>query len=859
MDLVGGGGGADLAPIPVAAERSRGLVTPEQDAERKAESSKHHPKSAADICMLELLNVVRPIRESCFSEQQIDMLFNLWREFMIQRFKAGEDSKSAREDVDRLFSNATSVSRKYNALRLDQGTGAGGSGSSRIPAIGVNESLWVMGDESPTPFIAFLRRRPQVMDELRMSFKPLLTHTGMLESTDFVSLLVRYIYWLKNDKDRALNVIGVVDDSSASGTPTDAMVGNLQKNWTATRFHLAVMNESSHWRAVLIDRTSHTFEYYDPKGSTLDIAEPKTPLADQVGRLYEAARTLDPGILTKSMHIVNRGFNKHQSASGGAECGMYVVLFIHTRVAQVRTFEEFSSMEIAQDDCRALKNAFFTMPEHQQAKDVKTNKDYRLKFGDYDIRLAALDFSVYMAYLISILTRADQKQRIADDQAALLNMVRAPGDYVAIRVEGVRFQKDVLSVLPPEFMSYAGSDIWFSIIQEIVQDPLTKHLRKISSGEAVRSKNTVRKKIAMKIFNDIVGWSWQLGAPPGDVEKVNALMRQSIDQYYVNILSFDPDNKKRFETGMQPIAFVRECMARQDTVSFGVHFLRKVYSFVVSALRINVNTELNTKYPLQSVVTRPVTGSNIDEIRTKITACDRAIQQAYNLLRTTFTERMMITDQVRSPTLGSVSVAVPMQVEGVQPELVEQIAQMNKKDFESGALFSTGGLEPYNFPLNVAAFQAQYAVTLPEKFFLRQVNQPDMRRLLSNDTFMLYFGFIVTIVTHYAKARVMPSLTHSWENAAIMFESMIQMLTETETFSEKRKIICTLMTRLLRTYLEAPDTSSYSEQLRVVLERAKRYSDNCVANGDVDVELPYFKRIRDEFAEIKRRKMAGQA
>ena len=100
---------------------------------------------------------------------------------------------------------------------------------------------------------------------------------------------MRYFYWLKDDRLRAMNVIGVMDESATTGITTDSMVGNLQTNWNNFRFHLAVLNEGVHWYAVLIDRASHTFEYYDSLGRPLDISAPRTPLAEQVSSPAQAA------------------------------------------------------------------------------------------------------------------------------------------------------------------------------------------------------------------------------------------------------------------------------------------------------------------------------------------------------------------------------------------------------------------------------------------------------------------------------------------------------------------------------------------------------------------------------------------
>jgi len=788
-------------------------------------------------CLLELLNINKPLKESCFSDQQIDMLFNLWREFMYEKFQKGESSQQAREDIDKLYSNSTSVRRKYTALRLDQASSYDDKG---LPAISEHETSWVMGETSPTPFIKFLRQRPQVMEILRMSFKPNLLHSGMMEAPDIISLLMRYIYWLKDDKERSLNVIGVTDESAPSSLSLENMLNNLRNKWSTARFHVAMLNESTHWRAVLIDRKSHTFEYYDPLGHAIEIAEPKTPLAEQIRKLYELSRELDPELVTKSMHTTNRGFHKHQTE--GTECGMYVVLFLHSRVAHLKTFEQFSEIEIKSQTCKDLKEMFFTVPDHMKSVE-KQNKDYRLKYGDYDVRLAVIEYARYMEYVVNILSQYEQKTLIKNDQIKLLKMASEPGDYIAIRVEGMNVQKDLLSVLPTHFKDYAGADIWVAILQEIIQDPLTVHLRKISSGNSVRSKNSVRKKIALNLFNDLVGWSVQLGAPQESVNQLNLMMRQSIDNYYVTILKFDSDNKSRFEAGMQPMAFIRECMTRQDSVSFGSHFLREINNFVTSSLKINVASELNTKYLHKSIIVKPVSVNNINEIRDKINMCDQVIQQAYALLKSTFAERMSTVDSPLPPAVTpTTSLVLPMQTKSLQPVLVDQIVQLNRADMENQT-FLSAGIAPWNFPLNVPHFTSTQTVVLPEKFNLYSVNEADMKRLLSDETFKLYYAMAVMVAAHYINISQFGDLRL---NIPILTTSLIQFFNMTEPFTENRKLFCTFINQVYGVI-----KSKVPDELVVNLSR---YLQLCSSSNDIDSTLPFFQKVQSYYKAIADRK-----
>jgi len=814
--------------------QSSSNLTSEKATVEKLDKSEKSEGDRKEVCVLDLLNIPRPLKESCFSEKQIDMLFNLWKEFMYDRFKSGESPQQARDDVDRLYSSATTVKRKYNALRLDQSTGVGGVS----PAMADHEKIWVMSDgnnEDFTPFISYLRRQPQVMEILRMSFKPMLLHNGMLEAPDFMVVLLRYAYWLKDDKDRTLNVLGVTDDnnSSAVSVSTDSMIGNLQKNWAGCRFHLAVLNESVHWRAVLIDKAAKTFEYYDPKGTELDLADTTSPLSIQVSRLYETTRALDSNIITKSLHKVMRGFHKHQKE--GTECGMYVLLFIHTRISQQKSFEYFAETEIKNDDCKRLKPVFFTLPS-EMSNVLKTNNDYRLKFGEYDIRLAALDFARYMGYVLNIMDQLSVQQTLKVNQKDLLDMAKSPGDYVAIRIEGMKIQKNILTVLPNQFKSYAGSDIWFNIIQEIVQDPLTRHLRHISQ------KNTLRKKTALRMYQELVGWSLQLGAPAEKVMHLNAFIREVIDNYYVPILRFDSDNTKRFESNMNATAFIRETMGRLDTVSFGVHFMREVNTFMKNNFQMQATSELNTRFAVASIVVKPISVKNITEITSRVNMCDEVMRQAYELLKNTFTERMMITSQVRSPSFGPVS--LPMQSAAVQPQIVEQIIQLNRKDLQDGLFLASNTVQPWNFPLNVPYFNATQTLTLPSNYNIYSVNEADMKNLLQQEVFKVYYAMGIFIAQHYIATGRMRDL----QSIQIMFISLIQFYNATENFSENRKIFCTLIATLYNA-VRTPEV--LIRGLENIVDFVSKFYQACQGSGYINTSTMFFDRVKAELKTIQ--------
>ncbi len=743
-----------------------------------------HEVRPSDVCILDLINIRKPLANSCLSESQIELLFGLWKQFMFERFKAGENDAKAWSDVEQLYSDSTTIKRKYNVLRLDQNTGVGGG----LPALVESEQSWIVNGASPTPFIAYVQKRHDVMEQLQMSFKPKLLHAGMMEAPDLLFVLQRYAFWLQNDDKRNLNILGITDDGSTTGfgLSAEAMVKNLKQNWSKARFHVAVLNEKVHWRAVLIDRLLHTFEYYDPLGHPIDLQNRNSPLVDHVNTLYETTRAFDPEVVTRSMHSVRRGFHKHQT--GGAECGMYVILFIHTRVAMQKSFEEFEGTEIKNETCQDLKALFFSLPASTEGR--KHNSDFLSKFMAYDVRLAGFNFSRYIEYVRSILTDPGVINSLLSKENAFLQLIKSPGDHATLRVEGMKLQKDILAALPPQFKAFSGVDIWHGMIQEIVQDPLTKYLRQVSnekSKSGSRTHNTLRKKIALKYYNDLTNWSLTLGSPPEKVEQLNQYSRACIDHYYIQVLLFDADNHKKFEFGMAPTSFLRECMNRQDSVAFGVHYLRELAQFVTDALAIPIQSELMTRFAKKSQIVKPVTTVNMHEIGQIMTRCDDAVARGYALLQSSFREQLTTT----TPNTPLTPFAPSMPPAGY--DNLSQIVLQNINDMKEGlAQLDLNHPNPWNFPVDAVEFNTSQATVLPQNWNNYSVTHAEKQALLARDDFLVHYYMVaLTFLSQLQTQHI-----HNSEAVKIVLVSLCQFYIASGPSSGQRSILCHLLTNL---------------------------------------------------------------
>lgn len=815
----------------------------------------------SDLCMLDLLKVDRPLKESCFSEDQIQNLYDLWKRFLIEKFVAGQSTASdqerkavvekARSDVERLYSNAISIKEKYQMFRFSE------------DGLGEHERKWVMDHDTPTPFIEYLRKMPPVMDNLRMSFKPDLLHGGNLEAADFIAIFLRMILWFKKDQERTLNIIGI-SDPTASGVSIDSMIGNMRTNWIACRFHLGLIQDDNRWRAVLIDRIDKKFEYYDPRGQPLDLTETRSGLAQNVRKLYEAARQLDPTLITESIHKTMRGFGKHQK-DGSEECGMYVLLYINTRVTLRKSFTEFANEAIDDSQCKSLKSTFFNVSKlEDKSVDVASKVSSKIKYGDYDVRLAGMDFVRYMNRLIELYPV--HKDSLTQKQSEFLKMITTPGDYLTIRVMGAQIQQVFLSVLPQEFKLYSGSDIWFSMIHEIIADPLTQRLREEGkSKHKDRSKNTKRISLALEYFKDIVGWSQKLGARPEYVTALTKQIRAMIDQTYIPVLAFDKDTE--FSQGMSAEEFVKNSMKRKETVAFGVHFMREVLRFVQVNLKLVLQTDLNTKYSFPTKIVTPVSTENVEAVVNNVQRCETAIANAYALLRNTFAERLSQSNtgsgQIMQMPLPAQSMQPMQPVQSfdsfnsfgqvtqfdqsnqsnqfIQPDLtsfstptgfvnsgnkdlikLKAIVEKVKSSIVEKTFMNENKLGPYDFPLEADKFTYQYSIPVPEE---SNVKLPQIIQLLHDDVFM----------KNYATQTVLfcdkiASTNNVSVNDVIRVFGSLRQFSETAaknlpTRQNLQQNICFLITRLHNAI--SGSTMASEEQILQVLSVSTRITQVC--------------------------------
>lgn len=751
------------------------------------------------------------------------MLFLLWKDFLIERFSANSESIAhAKQQVNELYSNAMSVREKYDVMRLQK------VGDDQQPLLSDHEKQWVMSNQNVNPFIAFVRTQHAVIEDLRMCFKPLLTHNQDLRLGDMTAVMLRFVYWLADSRKTKVNLLGIEDlyehtDSNAilGGSNVDNMLGNLQDNWANARFHVALLNSGQSWRAVLIDRQHHTFEYYDPKGRMLDLTRPNT-LSQTVRALLTRAEAIDPKLVTKTAEKVKRGFQTRK------ECGMYVLLFLKSRIVDGQSFSKFTQLQNRDLQCQDLKPMFFDVATRKPKKSTKLN----MKYGAYDVRLATLEFGRYLQYLMEI--APSQRAQLERVQRELLTKAAQPGRYQEVNALAQQVQALAFSLMPREFVVFAGSNVWLHALENVVTDPLTVHLRGLTKNR--RAQSTERQALSNKVYLSLVGWTRLVGADPVQADRVNTYMQKAINQYYLPLLHFNADNRRTFEVGMEPVAFVRLCMATKPRVSFGVHFLRDVAKYLRYDMHMQVESVFDQpQFRIQSQVLKPSATSNFHQIQTYVNKCENAINRAKQLLQQAF---------VRYSTVERQPVPLPLPaVKHVSSDLsgdqLNNIIFQNEQDLRTRRFLGGGKVEPWNFPINVGAFRGIFPnERLPANFSLYSVSESNMRQLLTLKSFKLHYAIDVLLVQHYVKQGL---LTNP-QTLRIVIMSLIQFYNQTK--GDDRKLWCTL----IQLIYEAVNGSRL-QGLEDLVAYLYRYHKTCEGQGDLN--SPFMDEVKTLYQTLQ--------
>lgn len=698
-----------------------------------------------DNCILDILNIPKPLKESCFSEKQINLLYDAWRSFMYEHFRGSPEE--ALQDVNMLYSSAVSTKQKYDTLRFNSLSGipeysqASSSRSmlrrSATVALNIHESEWVMDDtlKTTSPFILYLRNNPDIMSELRMSFKPRLLHHGPLEISDIISVLLRYVYWFKTDDKHSVNLLTVTDQLYFN--EDNSMIQSLVQNWSEARFHVALLYET-HWTCVVIDKVHGTFDYFDPLGQPLDMNDETSALATYVVQLFNTAVQLSDKIksqrdlLAQTLTTIRRGFN-HQQHTKKSNCAMFVLLFVHLQVVEHQTMEQISKLDFSMEKCEALRPKFFVIPKESE----ETNQVINMRYGAYDVRLAALNFKTYVEQILIQLVKDNAaKVAIQNRIVRLKHLITEPGDYRHIRFTCNELQSDLIKFLPDSFISYNGTNLWIPFLNQVVNDPLTKKLRGSSKPGKHKSRNTVRRGIGEEIFNSLMEWT----KSPENVSATNSInnVLHYVILNYNQVLNFDLPAKPVFvnEFSLAPLGFIEEAFRRQETTSFGVQLLRQMNDIIrVHFVGISIKSVLDEyKEPEVYKLEKPEEMEKIEQV---MTSCDNALKRAYEIIKETVYDTMTLQRRNGLDILplgnNMYEVSKTLSQPSIQ-DLLNRIQQSSRFSF-----YSNEQVTPWNFPLILTKFYSTYNVEplqVPSIFSEYLISNELFNELTRNQTFL---------------------------------------------------------------------------------------------------------------------------
>lgn len=561
-------------------------------------------------CMLEILDIARPVPNSSFSESQIHELYQQWKAFLLTTAS------------DQKLDDNIPAQRQYNFFR---------ESFPKIPSKETDqrfehERLWIMNDnfEPTTPFVQHLRRQTKLMKSLQMCFRPVLTSASAttLTTADLISVLERYEFWLQNDMNRSLNVLGVSENSLTA----QKLIERLHQSFGKYRFHVALLSESSHaWKVVLYDKVQHTFDYYDPRGRILDLSDQMSFLATTIAALHQAVMEQDERLVSNVSTKSQRGLTVNAQ-----ECLVSSLAFIHMRVARGRPFDEVTQAVLPKDKCQELLKVFFFVDkkavEDKSKADVQ-HKELRTKFGAFDFRLAGL-------YLVMFLRQVRDCQH--PDQCTLFNAMledfqkslASPGDFQIIKAKGYLLQAELHK--QQSVNVYYDSQPWVTAIRRVLLDPLTVKLRGKSQ---TKLKPTDRQQIGLAMWSELTQWIDLL--PPDHPQA--ASFQEQVQKFMVSLVhvlkGFQDDHDQRYSSQMAVSKFLRETFSRQDSVAFGVELLRYAEYVANAQLKLKLETSL-TAYPVPAELYAPYSLLNVQEARQFFSRCEQVIREAQQFIHT---------------------------------------------------------------------------------------------------------------------------------------------------------------------------------------------------------------------------------
>jgi hypothetical protein len=467
--------------------------------------------------------------------------------------------------------------------------------------LGTNPEEWIMGIGAPNDFIKYIKKIPQVHENLIMVFQPILVHTRNLEPYDMIGMMIRFRQWCN------LNIITISRTffEQFSESKLHTMQELLTDKWSTKRFHVAILHHS-HWVALLIDTHSKTFEVYDPFRTNISTSPYTAPL-------LKAALKVD----SKLQHVVDTPNIEERELVDSA---IPVLMYIHGRVVQNCTYQTMINKLFRPELSDNVKKLFFTIPDHV---DLFKYGDCRMKYGEFDYRVAmTVYYRIYLAYMIRLIGGpiALQLQKVAKSVSILS---RSKKKYDDIIFQMHILQKSVLCMIRAD-TNPKIADPWSNIVHSVQSDTLSSYLR----GE---KDNEKRYRTTLYFYHSIMDCPEVLNKKL----EIQRFIRLLLDDVYVPVLRFN--NSEMFNLDMNPRSFLKQTMKRKETVSFGVRFLRDMDDWRVH--KWGCHQCLSGKFASGMILLRPPMMENLKELQQTVTKCEVTIAKVKQILRESLVNR----------------------------------------------------------------------------------------------------------------------------------------------------------------------------------------------------------------------------
>lgn len=410
---------------------------------------------------------------------------------------------------------------------------------------------------------------PSFLYDLQMSFRPILKNQQNLEVQDLENIMSRYCFWLRNI---VIVTIGSLNDFALNRITK--MYHNPER-----RYFVAFRISEGYWSVVLIDKSSKTFEYYDPLFLSSHW--------DDISQFYEVVKSLDKDVKIKTSELTRRGFTK-TNLTNPKQCGFACLQFLHSRMVENKSFEEIVNQDLNGSQCDKLREIFFHTMNPRFVSSCKS------EFPDSVHQVALLNFLSFIDYLTKINDDLELKEMLREYE---IELKKSFSNSSKIANVALTIQETLVQVLSEPLIEYVGTDIWQRIVEEICDDPLTAYLMNLESKSRI--------ELMLALFEDI--------------NLVNNGSIDSFSQYLLKSLEIIIKSEN-------PLEFLKSCGNRKNLLYVGVYFLRECAQKSIGNLKIN---EL---YPYHSNLVKPLHNTNLYEIEKTITRCDEILEEAISLL-----------------------------------------------------------------------------------------------------------------------------------------------------------------------------------------------------------------------------------